>query len=216
MQSTLAVQGRHLGFIPRSPFSVRVPRRCKAFAVEILHIRCNAWSLMFSIWIADILMSGCPGLCKNGCKSICHVNGTFRWSSVRSGFFEYCSQPTSFERAEWPFDLGKSRRSLYNGILLEMPSLKAWNCCCFLAALVSLIQQLLLDSYHRRQLRQFHPLIVFVVAPQVNLEMKLGFQVLSYANSDSFLSLRGSHSHTAGDVAIVLPFNSFWYTLLLL
>lgn len=68
----------------------------------------------------------------------------------------------------------------------------------------------------QRQLRQFHPLIVFVVAPQVNLEMKLGFQVLSYANSDSFLSLRGSHSHTAGDVAIVLPFNSFLYTLLLL
>lgn len=60
MQSTLAVQGRHLGFIPRSPFSVRVPWRCKASAVEILHIRCNAWPLMFSIWIADILISGCP------------------------------------------------------------------------------------------------------------------------------------------------------------
>lgn len=39
--------------------------------------------------------------------------------------------------------------------------------------------------------------------------MKLGLQVLSYAHSDSFLSLRGSHSHTAGDVAIVLTFNGF-------
>ncbi len=49
--------------------------------------------------------------------------------------------------------------------------------------------------------------------------MKLGFQVLSYAHSDSFLSLRGSHSHTAGDVAIVLVcfgIQQFCYTLLLL
>ena len=140
-----------------------------ASAVEILHIRCNHVLKCSLLGYPTYSCLAAQGVCKNGCKSICHVNGTFRWSSVRSWFFEYCSQPTSFERAEWPFDLGKSRRSLCNAILLKICLLEGLELLLFPRSLSQPDSAAVAGFLTQRQLRQFHPLIVFVVAPRKSI-----------------------------------------------